>query len=819
MRATVSLLVAAVTVWSGLAGVAWPAAPATPSYHGVERTIQTIRQDWSRSGAAAQPNRPGWDALFDTLLADLQAYTKAAGDEERLSVLEHAYLISQALSTVSWHPAVNLREELRQWLRPRLRLAWAARRLSETVQALPATSDSHVRSNRQRWVDFTRNELGAALHDYDQAATVAQRTVALRRIHEALRALEAGNRERPWWPSTELEAAVTELFNRPNVDVSADPATVAPILDVPLIQTGPVYRKGYVSQVTAGPKTGFGLLASDDGIAFYNSQLYTSVTPVWDFQNRIASNPQGQRATKLYQFSATTYDWAELTITTVLKGSGLSISPSYHHAIDAAIASAPTESGGMGRAIASLVGMNQARINQKVYEGAIGEFRQQIPIEAMEEGQERIAAETVKRNADLRSKGLVGNDTLAITAPMKWPSLAESAKGLVAKDAPDIRDFQITHLSLRSRPEAVLAGGIVEWRGAPRQIGADLPEPVALSSLEPGITANVHLGSLLGSLVAGVYERELVRSVNNLMLIIKDVPAGSPPGDAVKVIKNVDFATYAKEVDESRKTKPGTPRPAVLRISRPKEPPEFVTDARGFLVALIRDLQLDVPAPDQEANGGVVGAAAKIYHIKIPLLEVALSYHVDSSPGDELRIRAKIEDFNPGTNAEVLAITDDETKGKSLSRFSSAIVLGAVGGKLRSRPIDADLKQLKIPGISIRSISRLDPSGWMRVGLNREPLTPLAPVNPVPEVTPPKVQGPPTPTASTPGTAPAVGQRRGVPRIGARSFFRKKVKGHQLIRDRIDCDAVAIGARGVSDAVPAATDRRTGEGHEDRGWG
>ena len=47
--------------------------------------------------------------------------------------------------------------------------------------------------------------------------------------------------------------------------------------------------------------------------------------------------------------------------------------------------------------------MNQERINEKVYEGAIGEFRQQIPIEAQEEGQERIAAETVKRNADLRA--------------------------------------------------------------------------------------------------------------------------------------------------------------------------------------------------------------------------------------------------------------------------------------------------------------------------------------------------------------------------------------------------------------------------------
>ena len=81
------------------------------------------------------------------------------------------------------------------------------------------------------------------------------------------------------------------------------------------------------------------------------------MTPVWDFQNRIASNPQGQRAAKLYQFNATTYDWAELTITTVLKASGLSdLRRRTRHSIDAAITSVPTEGGGLGRAIASLVG-------------------------------------------------------------------------------------------------------------------------------------------------------------------------------------------------------------------------------------------------------------------------------------------------------------------------------------------------------------------------------------------------------------------------------------------------------------------------------
>jgi len=681
------------------------AAPATPSYQGVEQTIEAIRQTWSKPGARPQPNRPGWDALFDGVLNDLRQYTKAESETERLEALDHLYQISGAISTVAWPPAESLRDEVREWLRPRVRLAWARRRLSETVQALPVTSDPNVQANRARWVEFVRNDLGKALREYDGAATVVERRASLVLIHESLDSLAQRNKDRPWWPSSELEAAVNDLFNRPNVDISADVNTVAPLFDRTLVETGPVLRKGYLSQVTAGPKTGFGLLPSNDGIAFYNSQLYTSVTPIWDFQNQVASNPQGQRAIKLYQFSATTYDWAELTITTVLKSTGLEISPSYRHTIDAGIGAAPTEGGGLGRAIASLIGMNQERIRAKVYEGSIGEFRQQIPVEAQEEGAERIAAETAKRNAELRLLGLLGSGALGV------------------------RDFLITQLSMRSQPAGVSVGGVLQWRDAPGQAGADAPLPQKMAAIEPGITAGVHLGSLLTSLAAGVYQREEVQSVQNLMIAIREVPPGTPPRDAVTLTKNVDFAAYARAVEDSRKPKPGTQNVTVLRLTRPQHVPEFSADARGFLVAMIHNLQIEVPAPEQEAKGGLVGAAAKIYRIKVPLAEFALSYKVDSPTPDALKLHARVEEFNPSPNVEVLAITDDETKAVPLSRFSAAVVLGAIGGKIRTQPIDVALDQTKLPGFSIRSISPLDPSGWVRVGLLRNPNSPLLPIN------------------------------------------------------------------------------------------
>ena len=99
--------------------------PAAPSYLGVERTIDNIRQSWSTPGAAPQPNRAGWDVLFDALLGDLKAYAKAESENDRLESLDRIYQISNVLGTVPWSPAATLREEIRQWLRPRLRVASA----------------------------------------------------------------------------------------------------------------------------------------------------------------------------------------------------------------------------------------------------------------------------------------------------------------------------------------------------------------------------------------------------------------------------------------------------------------------------------------------------------------------------------------------------------------------------------------------------------------------------------------------------------------------------------------------------------------------
>jgi hypothetical protein len=666
------------------------AAPAPPTYLTVERTIQSIRESWWK----AKIEQTSWNARFDALLGDLSAYSKAKTENERLEALHRISRISAEIDSVSWPAEHNLTAELKRWLRPRVRLAWARRRLSEASarsSASPAPSDQ---ANRSGWVAFSQNLLGTALGEYEAAETITQRQGALDRVRSALSTIKEGNRRGSWEPLRELEAAIDELYNQRNLDINADLKTVSPMFDRNLVETGPVFRKGYWSQVTAGPKTGFGLIPSDDGIAFFNSQYLMSVTPVTDFHRRLAADPEGRRAANLYVFNATTYDWSEVSVTTVLRGTGLTVTPSTSHNIDVSIDSLPACGGELLRAIACLIGMDQDAINRRVKEGALPNFERQIPTEAQAQAQENSAKEIAKRNADLRTQGLVGDNMLAV------------------------RDFLISQLSLRSRTDSVQAGGMFQWRDAPGQFGADLAEPLKLAATnEPGITAHAHVGSILSNLAAGAYQRDDVRSVQNVMISIPEAAPGAAPGAGRTVTRNVDFPTYAKAVADGRK--PGGPKVTVLRIKRPERPPEFSVDSRGYIAALIRDVQIDVPAPEGEARGGLVGAPAKIYRIKIPLAEVAISYQVESVAPKPIQIHAKVQDLNPGSNAEVLAIADDETKATSLSRFSTGIVMGGILARLRAIPIDVSLEQLKLPGFSIRSISPVDASGWLRVGLEQ----------------------------------------------------------------------------------------------------
>ena len=449
-----------------------------------------------------------------------------------------------------------------------------------------------------------------------------------------------------------------------------------------------------MSQVTAGEYRGFGLLPSDDGIAFYNKQLFSSITPVNNFQGQMATDPRGRRVTKLYYFSATTFDSGEVTATAVLRPTGLFLYSDSTHATDAQIGAVPTADHNFGRLIAGLIGFNQQRIRQKVYEGAIPKMRTEVASEARLEANERLAKAQAEENERLKAN-LPGDGTLAI------------------------RNLLISDLSLRSRPDRALIDGKIQWRGAAEQVGAESPEPASLQEPVAGVAADVHLPSSFTNLTRGYLQSPAAEGVESLMIVTHKIPPDAPPSDGIEVSRNVPWQTFSKAVDTARAA--NDPKVLAIRVKRPGRAPEFSADKDGNLVALVHDFSLEVPVPEQ-AKGGLGGVPARIFRLESPNAEISISFKITPAADKiPIKLSGRIEGFDPGPNAKVFAINDDESKASELNRFTSALILAGFGAKLRGQPIDVALSQIDLPGFVLKSVTPLDPSGWIRLVLTPKP--------------------------------------------------------------------------------------------------
>ncbi len=671
------------------------AAPAAPSYHGVTKTIETVRSEWAKPDGPEQPNATGWNTFFDALNADLQAYANAQNENDRLAALGRIYEMTLALDGVAWQPAQELRTELRAWLRPRTTLAWAIRRLTHTVKGLPESSDSNVQSNRQQWIQFVDSRLGQALRKYEAASSVADRVAALDEVRDSLGALQGRNQSSPWNPSLTLESALADLFDVPNLNVSVTPnvlqSAVARMGGVVL--SGPIAFKGQVSYSTPGPIVGAGFLPSSNGIGIYISQSATTVTPIRGFQQQVAADDKGRRAAKLYYFNATSQDNNVFTVSGLFTlATGLQLSPSFQHGISAAIGSMPKEGKGFGRFIAKLVGYGQPRITQEVYEGAIGQIQQGVVQGAAELSHIKIAEKMAQANAKI--------------APF-----------VVNGETAGTGHFGVTNLRMSSSPSYALVNGRVVWLGLGDEHGGSAPQPARFRTIQNGITADVHLGSILTNLSRGFLQSDRAQGVENLMILTGQAGPDAQPSEQVKVEKNVDYATYLQAVKDARAA--NDPKVQAIRVYKPSEPPRFAADSRGYLVAIVPGMTIEVPAPEQATQGGGLGGpAAQVYRIVAPRAEFQFSFTIEPGQGaNPPELKGTLQGFEPGQGVKVYAINEDEQQAQALNAFTANIIAAAVSTKLKGRPLEVQLNQLQRPGLALGEVSPLDPSGWMRIVL------------------------------------------------------------------------------------------------------
>jgi hypothetical protein len=694
------------------------AAKAAASYYSVTKAIDDAVRPWDQPDATVPPAAPGWREFFAALKGELATYAASTNAKARATSLDRLYKLDVALWGVAWDPAVQVRSALDEWLAPRVRLAWAERRLFDYVEAHQADSAGST-EHSTLWKKFVDDDLGAALAAYEGAKTVQARRSALKRLTGVLALLRKNNQSVSWTYSWELQSAVDSLYNLPNLDVSADLASVSPFLSNNVVTSGPVYRRGYVSQVTAGPKTGFGLLSSDEGIAFYNSQLASTDTPITDFQQQIEQDRRGQKIAKLYYFTAESYDAPHLTITSIIRPStGLTVFlPDYTHSVTAAFNALPIEGKGLARGVLAIIGLNRQKLVDKVGQQALPRMQKEVVQEALDEAAQRIPGAQAQENAKLR-KVLVGNNTAAV------------------------KDFRITELLLRSRPENVLVSGKLGHATLPDAVGADMPRPSHLKAPNAGVSANVHVSSALSNVVAGLLRSDQVRTVENVMVVVKPAKPGAPLKEGMTIGTNVDYPTFLKTIDEPKSEGDASPKVMAIRVKKPANAPEFATNDRGYLVVLVRDFMMDVPAP--------AATRAKVLRFLAPTAEFILSYKVasnGSSPPTELDV--KVEDFVHSTNSKVQTLLDDESKPTTMGPFQANLAFLGFKASLQQLPIKVPLSTLNIPGFSLTEISPLDPSGWLRVVLtpNGTPINLQA--KPASAITPLPGPGPsPSPTAA-----------------------------------------------------------------------
>jgi len=200
------------------------------------------------------------------------------------------------------------------------------------------------------------------------------------------------------------------------------------------------------------------------------------------------------------------------------------------------------------------------------------------------------------------------------------------------------------------------------------------------------------------------------------MIITKKRPPDAPPSEGAPVVRNVDFATFSRAVDEARAS--NDPSVVAIRVKRSGQAPEFSADANGNLVVVVHDFALEVPAPAQAARGGFSGPPAKIYLFSAPRAEITMSIKITPASGNvPMHVSARVLGFEAGPGSQVFAINDDEKNPTPLNAFTAAIAFRLLGTRLSGMPIEQTPPAFNLRGYQLASVSPIDPSGWIRVVL------------------------------------------------------------------------------------------------------
>ncbi len=658
-----------------------------PSYAEIEASIVSLEKQWQGLDPATNPELARATDFVKGLRTDLQAYSGTTDADARVAALNRLHQSVATLDQTTSPAEAQVRDDLRYWLRPRIALAWAEyQTLAQTTKGSP---------ERERWADFIEKTLRPAVGALEGAKTPADRTRAAESIDNAISTLQTRTDLPANAHSDTLVAALASLYLQPNVEVTIDHSALTSfIMPKGIVEPGPIFFKGQWSYVTPGPVQGIGFQPTADGVQIVVQQAFTSMTSIQGFEQQMEANdPRAKQATSMYRFSATTRDDAVVTMVALFQiGTGLQLAQGYQHAVNAAVNTTPVAGAGFKRMFASLLGQNQKAITDKVQQGVMAKLPGEVVSNARELSGIKSSQGAARANALFRPYVLDGQTV--------------GANGV-----------GITNLRLTTGSNYATAHGNLYSFDSPKPRRATFPQPRKLLSFQPGITADLHVPSVLANFTDGAFKNPEIQGITSLQI---EAPAGTAaPGTAPKISRNVEFPAYLEAVQQGQQAGNAS---QLVRILKPSRAPDYSVASNGDLLVSIPDFQLDVPAPSQLKGGAVGGPAASVYRIAAPSVQLGLSVFLDrSNPAVPPALKAKVTSFNLDPKFSVKAIDKDEASAQPLNPIVSRVVSAGLSSKIVGQTFDLPVAALNRPDVALVDVSPLDPSGWLRLILAPRP--------------------------------------------------------------------------------------------------
>lgn len=662
-------------------------ANAAPTYRAVLEHLEKIPSGSTHLKEAASKLQTDLKKLVTT--KDLDARVAAYESLEQ----QAAWFESQSAESAS----VETGKALARWVEPRLKAIRYAVSARDTVNRV----DSGLTPEYKEVYNTLVLPLVDSLEQYEAADKVGLRFDAREKVRALVSKLSDKLTELNWPDAGKIIEAIESRWESPNLLITVSAEGLKPLLDRSIVNNEAIQYKGRVSYVTPGDRQGYGLIPSDDSLAFYVRQAMTSVTPVTDFEQQVQSNQGGRILTRAYALGNTIQNDSILTMSFAVRPTGVAMTPSYENNVQPQLSIAPRQGGGLTRMVMGIAGMSQQRVVNEIYNRSIGQIQSETAVNSKELGQLRANEAASELNDSLKSFAR-SEDSLAFDKIV--------AERIKTRTEP-------THIHAETRV-------LYDVKGI-RSIGPlDVPPP-----LDPVddryITAALHVPNVMENLAANFFEEISKRGKATIAFLPDNDGDGAleveiqsgqellhmAVGESLRITKEPKGAKLAS----------GAPFGAIT-ISEQKLVPHFSMDDKGHLVMLFKAFKMDIAAPALTMfSDGRLGGAIRI---DSPGAELDMEIiNLPASGGQPERLALKVHSFQLDPRSKIYAYTEAGKEPTELSAFRKATVLAAASGFLASRPLDLPLDALrfgdKVKVVKVAPIGKL---GWYQFVVDADAL-------------------------------------------------------------------------------------------------